>query len=255
MQTKIVHILLTSLALCLSGFIAEAGSVDVRFIGIETTRSDLYIKQGDDFEEVMVPLYKRSDSYKVETEGSRLQLYTKIETEEGPIFEIAAEGKLPSGAESALGVYIITPNGKPQLYFYSDDWADFPQRSYRLINISPVVISSKVDDSLIQVQPLQSGVVKISSKSEVPSVSVITVYKDSQNEWKSIYDQRVLLRPDWRITGIVVLTDGRLIEVLNPMYKVDRSKPVKSEISYFSLTDDAYSSAQRVARRNTAQSN
>lgn len=253
MPIRIVRILLSSLALCLSVLIAEADMVSVRFMGIETKRSDLYIKQGTDFEEVYVPLYKNSPVYQLELEGRGLQLYTKIETPEGPRYEMLVEGKLPRGAESALGIYLIAPNGRPQLYFYSDDWSDFPKRSYRLINISPVVISSKIDETLTQVQPLQSEVVKVGSKSSQPSVSVITVYKDDQNQWKSIFDQRVPLRSDWRTTGIAVVTDGMLQESINPEYKVDRSKPVKSTLSFFSFTDDAYTSAQRAARRMQAE--
>jgi hypothetical protein len=252
MQIKIVQIFLSSLVLGLSCLIAELDTIDVRFIGIETMRSDLYVQQGDEFEEVMIPMYERSTNYKIEVNERFLKLYTKTETEEGPVFEIAAEGKLPTGAESALGVYLVSPNGKPQLFFYSNDWSDFPKRSYRLINISPVVISSKIDESIIQVDPFQAEIVKVGSKSKIPSVSVITVYKDSQDEWRPIYDQRVPLRPDWRSTGIVVVTDGRLLEVLNPEYKVDRSKPVESTLNYFSFTDDAYTSAQKVAQRQQA---
>ncbi len=253
MQIRTTRFLLSSLALCLSVLIAEADPVSIRFMGIETMRSDLYIKQGADFEAVNVPLYRNSSVYKLELEGGSLQLYTKTETPEGARFDILAEGKLPRGAESALGIYVIAPTGRPQLYFYSDDWADFPKRSYRLINISPVVISSKIDEKLTQVQPLQSEVVEVGSRSSLPSVSVITVYKDENDQWKSIFDQRVPLRSDWRTTGIAVVTDGLLQESINPDYKVDRSKPVKSALSFLSFTDDALTSAQRAAQRMQAK--
>lgn len=253
MQIKIVRIFLSSLALCLTVGIAEAGTVNIRFIGIDTTRSDLYVKQGAEFEEVMVPLYERSASYHVETEGNLMQLYTKTETEKGPLFEIAVEGKLPSGAESALGIYLMSSNGSPRLYFYSDDWSDFPMRSYRLINISPVVISSKIDETLIRVQPLQSEIVKASLSSNNRYVIVMTVYKDGEEEWQPIFDRRVSLHSDWRSTGIVVLTDGTLQETMNRDYKVDRSKPVQMKMSHFGFTEDAYTSAQRAAQRQQAE--
>ncbi|MDQ8206290.1 hypothetical protein QEH52_02140 [Coraliomargarita sp. SDUM461003] len=253
MQIRTTRILLSTLTLCLSALTAKAEQVSVRLMGIETNRSDLYIKQGADFEVVYVPLYQNSPVYQLELEGRALQLYTKIETPEGPRYELLVEGKLPRDAESALGIYLIAPNGRPQLYFYSDDWSDFPKRSYRLINISPVVISSKIDEKLTQVQPLKSEVVKVGSKSSLPSVSVITVYKDENDQWKSIFDQRVPLRSDWRTTGIAVVTDGKLQESINPDYKVDRSKPVKSTLSFFSFTDDALTSAQRAAQRMQAQ--
>jgi hypothetical protein len=264
MQINFVRIFLSSLALGLSCFVSEAAdvssdAVSIRFMGIETTRSDLYFKQGDEFVEVKVPLYERSRSYQVEPTGNRVVLYTKTKnpkedgaTEGEPVYEVAAVGKLPLGAQSALCIYFIAPNGQPRLYLYSDDWSDFPKRSYRVINISPVVINSKIDDEIIQVQPFESGIVKASHESDVPTVTVIAVYKDGNDEWQSIHRKRETLLPDWRTTGIAVVTTGKLYEVLDTDYKMDSSNPMKATLSYITLTDDAYSSADRAARRNQA---
>jgi hypothetical protein len=247
--------ILSCIALGLSAAFAIADPVKVRLIGIETSRNDLYIKQGDDFKIVQVPLYERSNKYQMEPEGSSIQLYTRTETPEGEIlFEVLTEGKLPAGAESALGVYLIAPDGSPQLHFYNDDWSVFPKRSYRIINISPVVINSKIDDNIIQVPPLESGTALANQSTDIPLVSVITVYKDGNDQWKSIYDQRVSLLPDWRTTGIAVITRGKLLEAQNPGYKMDPTKPMEAQLRYITFTDDAYTSAERLAlRRKAAQ--
>ena len=254
MQIRTTRIFLSCIALILPAIIASADTVEIRLIGIETMRRDLYIKQGDEFEEVMVPLYERSSSYEVEPEGNSLQLYKKNETPEGTIlFEIAAEGKLPSGAQSALGVYLIAPDGSPRLQFFNDDWSVFPKRSYRIINISPVVIKSKIDDSIIQIPPLQSGIASANQVNDVPTVSVITVYKNGNDTWQAIHDKRETLLPDWRTTGIAVVTTGKLYEVLDTDYTIDPANPMKATLSYFTFTDEAYNSAEKVARRNKAE--
>lgn len=253
MQARNIRIFLSIIALSLSAVTATAEKVKIRLIGIETSHSDLYIKQGTEFKEVSVPLYEMSTNYQMEPVDRSLQLYAKTKTPEGKIiFEVLTEGKLPSGAESALGVYLIAPDGSPQLHLFNDDWSVFPKRSYRIINISPVVINSKIDDNIIQVQPLQSGIAKANQSTDIPLVSVITVYKDGNDQWKSIYDQRVSLLPDWRTTGIAVITKGKLTEALNPGYKMDPTKPMKAKLSYIAFTDDAYTSAERLARRRKA---
>ncbi len=253
-QLRIARIFIACITLCLSVFIAQASAVDVRFMGIEVSRSDLYLKQGAEFVPVVVPLYVNSAYYPAETVEGGLQLYTKIETSEGPRYEVAVGGKFPDGAQSALGIYLIDSEDQPQLYIYDDDWSTFPTRSYRLINISPVAISSKIEDSLIQVQPFQSGTVKVEINSNLPLVRVMTVYKDGNDQWKPIYNQRTPFLEDWRITGIAVVTKGKLEQTMG--IPAAEGAPVidKAKLSYFSFKDNSSSSAQKVAeRQNSAQ--
>ncbi len=238
---------------CLSVFIAEASAVDIRFMGVETSRSDLYLKQGAEFVPVVVPLYTDSAYYPAETVEGRLQLYTEIETSEGPRFEVVVEAKFPTGAQAALGIYLIGSDNLPQLHFYDDDWSTFPTRSYRLINTSPVAVSSKIEEHLIQVQPFQSDTVKVNVKSNLPLVRVMTVYKDGNNEWNPIYNQRTPFLEDWRITGIAVVTKGKLDQAMGVPAAEGTPEPDKAKLSYFSFKDNGSTSAQKVAERQRSE--
>ncbi|MGE9289753.1 MAG: hypothetical protein ACQKBT_02105, partial [Puniceicoccales bacterium] len=59
------------LILCIAFFLsfsqASARTVDVRFIGIETSNNDFYVKKGDEFYSVSVPLYENSAYYEADT--------------------------------------------------------------------------------------------------------------------------------------------------------------------------------------------
>lgn len=237
MRIKFSRLSISCITLCLVTLITEARTVDVRFIGIETSHSDLYIKQGSEFYQVSVPLYENSAYYETETNENKLELFTKTETPEGPHYEIAVEANMPLGFKSALAIYIIAPDGRPKLYCYDDNWDDFPGQSYRLINISPVAINSKVDETHLQVQPFQSKVVKVDIMSALPLVRIITVYKDDNDKWKPIYNQRTALRSSWRITGIAVVTKGKLAEVMRITPTGENSQSAKATLRYFSFKD------------------
>jgi hypothetical protein len=250
MRIKISFIFIFCLTTCLFASFSEARTLDIRFIGIETSHSDLYVKQGSEYYPVSVPLYENSAYYEAETVDGNLQLYTKTETPEGPLYEIAVEGKIPENFKIALGVYIITPSGKPQLYFYDDDWSVFPGQSYRLINITPVAINSKVDETVLQVQPFQSDIVKVDIMSGLPLVRIITVYKDGNDEWKPIYNKRTALRSNWRITGISVITKGKLNEAMRITTSGEGADSDKAQLRYFSFKDTGPSHAVNTKTRN-----
>lgn len=240
--------------LSLSQLRTDARTVEVRFLGVETARSDLFIQTGTDFEPISIPLYKDSAYHQAGVpESGLLKLYSKAETKDGPRFEIVTEATIPKGAQSALGVYIIAPNGQPKLYLYNDDWAQFPGQSYRLINISPVVINSKVDESMLQLQPFESDVVEVEIASRLPLVRIITVYKNGKNEWESIYNQRTALLPEWRITGIAVVTKGKLAEAMGIPSIEEDTDPEKATLRYLSFKDSGLKSADKVARAPTVE--
>lgn len=251
-QLRSARIFIVCITLGLSVLVAAASALDIRLMGVEITRSDLYLKQGAEFVPVVIPLYVNSAYYQADAAEGSLQLYTKIETSEGPRFEVAVRGQLPAGAQSVLGIYFVGPEGRPQIHLYDDDWSVFPARSYRLINISPVAISSKIEDSLIQVQPFQSDTVKVEINSNLPLVRVMTVYKDDNDQWKPIYNQRTPFLEDWRITGIAVVTKGKLEQTMG-VPSADGAPVIdKAKLSYFSFKDNSSSSAQKVAERQNS---
>ncbi|MDQ8206292.1 hypothetical protein QEH52_02150 [Coraliomargarita sp. SDUM461003] len=246
------RIFIACITLCSAVLIAHASAVEVRLMGVEVSRNDLYLKQGTEFVSVDIPLYVNSAYYKAEISEGSLQLYTKIETDEGPRFEVVVEGDFPTGAHSALGIYFIGPGGQIQVYFYDDDWSTFSKRSYRLINISPVSVSSKIEDSLIQVQPFQSGTVQVEIDSNLPLVRVMTVYKDGNDQWKPIYNQRTPFVEDWRITGIAVVTAGKLDQAMGVPAATGAPDVGKAKLSYFSFKDQESTTAQKVAERQNS---
>jgi hypothetical protein len=233
-------------------------------MGVEVSPSGLYVKSGSDFEPVEVPLYSTSNYFSVTAdEAGNVALYTKTETSSGPRFESVGGGRLPQNARAALGIYMIASNGKPQLYFYDDDWSKFPSQSYRLINISPVVINSKVGDAVLQLKPFESDVVKVKLTSRLPTVKIITVYKDGNEEWQPIYNKRTALLPNWRLTGLAVVTKGALAEAMGlvaPSVAGDHSGglaqstvPMKASLRYFSIKDTD-TDARRGTSNNTFSS-
>jgi hypothetical protein len=253
MQIRLAHVFIIFIVLFLSDSIVAANEVQVRFMGVETDRGDLYLKQGDDFVRMSVPLYQSSVYYQAETDGSSLQLYMRIENPEGlPFYEVFVAGRLPTGAQSALGIYIIAADGQPRLYFYDDDWSKFPKQSYRLINISPVAVSSKIENSLVTVQPFQADIVKVNIKSNLPLVRVMTAYKGGDNKWKPIFNQRTPLLPDWRITGIAVVTNGLLDKAMSVPSMVEPTSAGKARLSFFNFKDNSATSSQKVAENQAS---
>jgi hypothetical protein len=237
MQIKMSRLILFGVALFLSVFIAEVNAIEVRFLGVETSRGDLYVKQGDEFNKIPITLYSTSDYYQTQAIEGKVFLYQKIETPEGPIFEVVTGGQVPAGAQSLLGIYILAADGQPQLYLYDDDWSKFPRQSYRVINISPVTVSSKIGDDLVRVQSFQSKIVKVSIKTKLPLVRVITAYPDGKNNWHPIYNQSSPLFPAWRMTGIAVVTSGLLDKALDaPVSDVAHGEE-KAELRFFCFKD------------------
>ncbi|HBR93819.1 MAG TPA: hypothetical protein DEA90_06605 [Opitutae bacterium] len=202
---------------------------------------------------VTVPLYASSNySSGSVNESGELVLYRQSESGKDVSYQLAVSGHIPQRARSVLGIYRIASNGQAQIHFYGDDWTQFPSQSYRLINISPVVINSKVGDDVLQLQPFESQVVQVKLSARLPTVKIITVYKDSNEEWKPIYNKRTALLPNKRVTGLAVVTQGALAAAMGMAPAADSqgaggmaedSAQMAPSLRYFSINDN-FSSGQ-----------
>ena len=105
------------------------------------------------------------------------------------------------------------------------------------------MINSKVDETLFQVRPFQSEIVKVDIMSGLPLVRIITVYKDGYDQWKPIYNQRTALRRNWRITGISVITKGKLAQAQRITTSGEDAGSGKATLRYFSFKDTGPSRA------------
>jgi hypothetical protein len=238
---------------CAASALLDASTVDVRLLGVETSDSGFFLKHGADFEQIDVPLYQASEYYQAElNEAGVFSLYTKDATHDDPRFVAAVTGEIPTGANSVLAIYMLASDGSGRLYCYNDDWDEFPAQSYRLINISPVVINSKVGEGVLQLQPFESAVAEVEITSPLPTIKIITVYKDGQDRWQSIYNKRTALLPEWRLTGLAVVTRGKLSAAMG-MPSSDH-QATQAALRYLSLKDSARARSRSLATQSRAVS-
>ena len=117
LQFKCFRIATYCAAFVLPSLVAIARSVEVRFLGVETSASGLYIKNGADFEAISIPLYRASHYYEVDAnDGGEVALYTKVDSSTGDArYELATGGRVSQKSAAFLCVYMITADGKPRL--------------------------------------------------------------------------------------------------------------------------------------------
>lgn len=224
-------------ALALIPAYSFARTLSLQFIGIETQNNELYWRDGDSYVPVEIAPYSASPYTNVNTDAlGNITLYRKYTSEGSVRYKKAVSTKVKPGLNKGTAVYLYTQSGEASLLIYDDSLELFPGQSIRIINLSPVRISSKVGDDVFHLDPYQSHVARVENLGKRPIVKVITVYKDGEGEWTPIYNKPTAILADWRLTGMAVVTKGGLVEAIGAADIIDR--PGHAKLEFFTLKEN-----------------
>lgn len=229
---SIIYLLLAVLS-SLSG-----KEISVRFMAAETSLNDVFIRNGSEYKKISIPTYQTTDYFTATVNNSNeIELFRQIQTVQGERYERLVGGQLTSKSNSVLAVYLLGANGQAYLYLHDDDWDRFPAQSFRLINLSPVAIRSKVGEETLQLNPMQSEVVNIEYESRLPLVKIITIYKDNSEQWKPIYNKKTALMPRSRLTGFAVVSRGGVAKAMGATPTDSDATQTNAALKFFPLSD------------------
>jgi hypothetical protein len=194
--------------------------------------------EGREFVELRAGAFAPS-GYKEVTlgENRQLTLYKTIETEDGLRYEAAASSSVPSDYSEVLAIIVPGSNGRFGMGIYDDSWNDFPARSLRVINVSPVQLASRIGKQTIQLEPLRAGMVEVEYVGNRPITNVLTVYKDQGGEWQTVYNQPTAVLPNWRVTGVAVGTRGGLARAQGAEFEEGDPAATTTRLEFFTFHD------------------
>lgn len=128
--------------------------------------------------------------------------------------------KAPSGLTHALAVVTPTPAVAPdgsrnyRVRFYDVAPDKAPLRSIRILNLSPVPMAARFGDTRVEVAPGDQKIATpvFDARNRVRSF----IASQSGGDWKMMFNSFLSLRPDARMTGIVVHSASGMLHTYTP---------------------------------------
>lgn len=228
--------LLIWLTFLLPGIYAQAEVV--RFVAVEKTLKDLYyMSDSSEYVRVQLVAYQRTEPLNVRlSENRQLVLYRQEEVNGKQTFVPSVSAVVSNGVDQMSAIVYVTQNG-PRMEILDDSFAAFPVSSLRIVNISPVRILSKIGDKVVEVGPLAHETVPVVHEGKRPVVSVVTVHEDQRGEWLAVYNQPTAVLPNWRVTGVAVVTRGGLAKAQGLLEEEASAVGLAAKMDFFTFKD------------------
>ncbi|MEX2606508.1 MAG: hypothetical protein WD708_04110 [Kiritimatiellia bacterium] len=205
--------------------------VEVRFLFLDESGGQYAVEQSDRFRTVSSYPYAISSPV-THLAGERLSVYKHLpeqleeeasEHDQQPMTKIG-EIRLPNQETEILVVIRPGEKGEPfRARIYPSDTNRFPPSSIRVINLGVSTIAVNVGANLEQIEPGDFKVIE--AQADHKHRLITRVAHRTSDDWQMMYDSVLILRPDERITGVVVFspsgmrhtyTQAELIEFGDP---------------------------------------
>ena len=214
--------------------------VRIRFVFLDESDGAYAVKAGDTWQDLGTRPYTISGSFEF-IPGAKLELQKMLPAPltGTPTRTSILSDKAPAGLTHALAVVTPVPaaddgsrNYRVRYYDVAPDKA--PLRSIRILNLSPVPMAARFGDVRVEVAPGEQKVATpvFDSRNRVRSL----IATQSGGGWKMMFNSFLSLRPDARMTGIVVHSPTGMIHTYTPAELAELGKPAPG-CFWLSFTD------------------
>ena len=179
-------------------------AVEVRFVAVEKGLKDLYYlnTEGDYTETNLLP-YELSEPFNVRLVEGKVRIFRQTLVEDKLVYETIAEAD-PGSTGKALGV--IHNQAKVwRLGLFDDSSKAFPSRTFRIINLLPVPIATRIGTTPVKTKPYAADIVSVVTPGPRPVVGIVAAYQKEGN-WVPFFDKAVGVLPNARVTSIATVT-------------------------------------------------
>jgi hypothetical protein len=179
-------------------------AVEVRFITVEKGLKDLYYLNAEgNYTETNLPPYEVSEPFNVRLSEGKVRIFRQTLIEDRLVYETIAEAD-PGSLRKALGV--IHNQAKVwRLGLFDDSAKAFPSRTFRIINLLPVPIATRIGTTPVKTKPYAADIVSVVPPGPRPVVGIVAAYQKEGN-WVPFFDKPVGILPNARVTGIATVT-------------------------------------------------
>lgn len=199
-DTKFAQIFLLLFGVCVYALQA----VEVRFVAVEKGLNNLYyLNTEGDYTETNLAPYEVSEPFNVRLTEGKVRIFRQTLVEDKLVYVTIAEAD-PGSIGKALGV--IHNQAKVwSLGLFDDSAKAFPNRTFRIINLLPVPIATRIGTTPVKTKPYASDIVSVVPPGSRPVVGIVAAYQKEDN-WVPFFDKAVGVLPDARVTGIAAVT-------------------------------------------------
>ena len=179
-------------------------AIEVRFIAVEKGLKDLYYLNAEgDYTETNLPPYEVSEPFNVRLSEGKVRIFRQTLIEDRLVYETIAEAD-PGSLRKALGV-IHNQAQVWRLGLFDDSAKAFPGGTFRIINLLPVAIATRIGKTPVKTMPYGVEVVSVVPPGPRPVVGIVAAYQKEGN-WVPFFDKPVGVLPNARVTGIATVT-------------------------------------------------
>ena len=199
-NTKFAQIFVLLLGVCAHALQA----VEVRFVAVEKSLKNLYYLNAEgDYTETNLAPYEVSEPFNVRLTEGKVRIFRQTLVEDKLVYVTIAEAD-PGSVGKALGV--IHNQAKVwNLGLFDDSAKAFPNRTFRIINLLPVPIATRIGTTPVKTKPYAADIVSVVPPGSRPVVGIVAAYQKEDN-WVPFFDKAVGVLPDARVTGIAAVT-------------------------------------------------
>jgi hypothetical protein len=179
-------------------------AVEVRFITVEKGLNDLYYLNSEgDYMGTNLPPYEVSEPFNVRLTEGKVRIFRQTLVDDKLVYDTIAEAD-PGSLQKALGV--IHNQAKVwRLGLFDDSAKAFPSRTFRVINLLPVPIATRIGTTPVKTKPYATDIVSFVPPGSRPVVGIVAAYQ-KEGKWVPFFDKPVGVLPNARVTGIAAVT-------------------------------------------------
>lgn len=220
----------------------EKKPASLRFLFLDESTGAYSLKNGADFKRLSAAPYTISPPY-TPPDLKRLDIYkvsSTLDPKTGlPVQVLITSFTPPSGTKSAL--VIVTPrpaapgSNIPPPYdveFIDNDASSFPGGSIRLLNRGKATMAARLAGEQITAEPGTSKI--ISPVADQRGRLRILIAVQGPDQWRMIDDNVAIVKPDTRVTGVLVYSPSGMKFRLGPYILAERgdSPPSHAWLTY-----------------------
>lgn len=222
----------------------EKKPASLRFLFLDESAGAYSLKIGTTFKRLSAAPYTISPSYSP-PDLARLDIYkasTTLDPKTGlPVQALVSTFTPPSNTKSAL--VILTPRTVPpdattppmyDVEFIDNDASSFPGGSIRLLNRGKATMAARLAGEQITTEPGASKI--ISPVADQRGRLRILIAVQGPDQWRMIDDNVAIVKPDIRVTGILVYSPSGMKFRLGPYLSAERGDPPPSH-AWLTYTD------------------
>ncbi|GHC01511.1 hypothetical protein GCM10007047_17510 [Cerasicoccus arenae] len=183
----------------------------MRFVFIDESGGALFLKDGNQYKQISNVPYSISSPVQV-SPGERLEIYKNVSSVDPEqkltrvkVATLTAPSPTEDDSTSVLSVIRLTGGESGfQNVYYDDDTREFPERSFRVLNLGQRSMAIALDDIRATVDPGEAKILQ--PEPDRKNRVSVQVAESGSTGWQMLYQSVAMLRPSERVTGVLVFS-------------------------------------------------